>query len=211
MAEIDQSKNLGKQSKILLDGKKVEIPANSMQSLAEVRAHLELLALRQDRVLASLTVDGEPISLSQVSCVKGGFSLVQAFSIGFSELAESVASTTRLQVCELKSKVDNAVTLVLINPWGPALKYLTQVEAELRTLLVVLHFLQELTGSPMMNIQFGNRTLLEHLSEFLSIINCIDQAEIQQDVITLSDVLENKLSPWLQTLIGYLSNWKTSR
>ncbi len=211
MAEIDQNRNLGKQSKILLDGKKVEIPANAMHSLAEVRAHLELLALRQDRVLASLTVDGQPISLTQVSGVKEGFSLVQAFSIGFAELAESVASTTRLQVCELKSKVDSAVTLVLINPWGPVHQQLKQLEGELRTLLVVLHFLQELTGSPMTNILFGNRTLLEHLSEFLAIINCLDQAETQQNVITLSDVLENKLSPWLQTLIGYLSNWKAPR
>jgi len=210
MAEIEQSKNLGKQTQVLLDGKAIEIPVSASQSLSEVRAHLELIALRQDRVLASLTVDGKAISLSQVSGMKGEFCLVQAFSIGFAELAQSVAITTRLQVCELKSKVDAAVTLVLINPWTPALQHLKQLEAELRTLLVVLHFLQELTGSPMMNIQFGNRTMLEHLSEFLSIINSIDHAESKQNLILLSDVLENKLSPWLNTLIGYLGNWKTA-
>jgi hypothetical protein len=52
---------------VLLDGQPVALPGKALKKLSSVRAQLEQLAMRKDRILTALWVDGIAVNLQQSS------------------------------------------------------------------------------------------------------------------------------------------------
>jgi hypothetical protein len=197
--------------KIYLDGKAVTLPVETTNSLAAIRSHLELLALRQDRVLSALIVDGESVNLQQPPVLREGFRQVQAQSVGFGELGQELAGTAVGQTLAVYDRTQIAVALVLINSWAGASRMVQGLQADLRTLLIVMSFLQELCGAQFVNTIVNDLPLAQHWSNFGLIQQQIQAAVGQRSNLAVSDALERYLAPWLLRLSAYLKKMSPPR
>lgn len=189
---------------VLLDGEPVALSGETLESLAAVRAQLEMIALRQDRVLADLLVDGIAVSLPHAATWSKSFHKVQANTITFSELGKHMAETAARQVMELQSRVEEMSTVVLINEWANVQLLMQEMEFELRTLLIVISFLHELCGTVLAGIQLDDQSLTDHLDKLGMIRSRLLAAQQGRDEFALSNVLELRLAPWLYQLGRYL-------
>jgi hypothetical protein len=192
------------QVQVFLDGQRIELPGRTLESLAAVRAQLELIALRQDRVLAALAVDGVIIPAPQAVPLDKNFRQVQAQTISFQELGQHMAAVACKQVQALQARVEAAAALVLINEWPGAQRLASELEAGLRAMLILISFMHELCGNQLAELTLDRRPLAHHLERLGHIRHRWEVSEAQQDLFALSDVLVQYLAPWLQRLGQYL-------
>ncbi len=182
------------------------LSGDSLESLAAVRAQLEMIALRQDRVLADLLVDGIAVSLPHAATWSKSFSKVQANTITFSELGKHMAETASHQVMELHKRVEDTSTLVLINEWPNVQLLMQEMEFELRTLLIVISFLHELCGAVLSEVRLDDQSMTDHLDRLGMIRSRLLAAQQARDEFALSNVLELRLAPWLYQLSRFLTH-----
>jgi hypothetical protein len=175
-----------------------------LKSLAAVRAQLELMALRQERVLAALEVDGETVNLPTAASWNKDFRCVTAQTMSFLDLGRHMAATALKQVQSLQTRAETASALVLINEW-PAIANLVQaLEADLNAVLVVVSFLHELCGPCLLDATMDGASMLDHLERLNVIRNRLAMVVQQQRTEALSDVLNQRVAPWLERLAEYL-------
>jgi hypothetical protein len=191
---------------VLLDGEPVALSGETLESLAAVRAQLEMIALRQDRVLADLLVDGIAVSLPHAAAWSKSFRKVQANTITFSELGKHMAETAARQVTELQGRVEDISTVVLINEWPNVQLLLQEMEFELRTMLIVISFLHELCGPVLAGIRLEGQSLTDHLDKLGMIRSRLLAAQQTRDEFAISNTLELRLAPWLYQLGKFLTH-----
>jgi hypothetical protein len=191
---------------VLLDGQPVALPGKVLAKLSAVRAQLEQLALRKDRILTALWVDGIAVNLQQSSVEWRRFQRVEAQTVSFVELGASMIATVRREARETAARIRLAGSQVLINPWPEAYRLVRRLEAETRTLLLVIGFIDELCSDSAGLSHADVRTIRDH-------IDCIDELQqrlhavaTDRSVEGLSDFLFLAMAPWVERLAELLQS-----
>lgn len=187
-----------------MDGKPVLLPESSCDSFSSLRAQLEMIALRQNRVLADVSVDGVVVPAGHDKLSLAGNHQVKAQTISFQELGLQMAQTALRQTDQLEVHVEQALTRVLINEPAAAWKLMNDLDAELRPLLILVNFIQELRGTSLFQIETDPDCLGKHLEKISSIRAAWSHLEDRQEVLALSDLIEQQMLPWVVQLGVYL-------
>jgi hypothetical protein len=191
---------------ITLDGLPVELPSGH-RSLNAIRCHLETLAMESHRILYSLSVDGEPVNLALPLLNQRIFCRVEAGTVALEETSLLLLKKAFQQTDLARECVEIALTLVLINNGRVAHEVWWNLASVLKEPVITLSLLPENTCEP-----FDNRTSLARLrkwqlEQIAAIIRDVNETCHSEDTIPLSNALENRVLPWLQSLSELISLW----
>ncbi len=192
---------------VKLDGLSVEIPPER-HSLSGICAYLESMALRRQRILCSLIVDGEPLDLTQPSGRIKTFSSVEAETMGLSDVPVQLVKAALQQTIFVRDHVQAAVELVLINEVQSAKELWWELALALKEPLLTLSLLPEGICGP----AEGQASLMQlrkwQLQQLGSVIEDVNKVCECDNPLLLSDVLEIRVLPWLQNLQDFLALWQ---
>ncbi len=174
------------------------LPIRTLKSVAEIFLHLENLAIRQSRDRGSLWGHEQLAKVQELLSsnqpiepgVFGGFR--------FRELGRQVLATARAQVSALQATTCETQALILINGWKVAERLWTGLQADCRTPLYEINFLEDLWGFDPAQLIVNGWSYTRHRRQFVLI-----QADIgillarQQSLMELSNTLERDLGCWL--------------
>jgi len=191
---------------ITLDGLPVGLPSGC-RSLNAIRCRLETLALERQRILCSLNVDGRPVNLALPLPDQKIHCRVEAETVALEETALLLLKKAFQQTDFARECVETALTLVLINNGKVAREVWWNLASALKEPVITLSLLPENTCEP-----FDNRTSLARLrkwqlEQIAAIIRDVDEACHSEDTIPLSNALENRVLPWLQSLGELICLW----
>jgi hypothetical protein len=177
-----------------LDSEITTWPGSSLQSLAAVFVHLEKLAIRQNRSASSFW---ENENVAKLHELLSGSALAEPGHNGlvhFRELGRQIIETAKAQVEVLQNRAQEVQSLLLINDWPVAKRLWPPLQAECRTPLYELNFLEDLWGFDPSQVAATAR----HRRQFVLI-----QADVrmllarQESLLELSNTLERDLGCWL--------------
>jgi hypothetical protein len=185
---------------ISLDGKPIEVMPNALESLASIRAQLELMALRQDRVLSGLSVDGIEVSLLHPPDWASPFHTIAGRTISLHDYSQQLLLRVLQQVDQVCHRTEELVLLVLINEW-PAMDWLWRtLQSDIQAPMVKLGLLQEFLNLQPQSADTPANQLGLFWREFRATWHRLDEVYLRQDKLALSDALEQDLLPWLNNL-----------
>lgn len=191
---------------VKLDGVSVEIPPER-RSFVAIRSYLESLALQQQRILCALNVDGESVNLAQPRLSWKPFTQVEAETMTLSEVPAQLVRAALQQTTAIRSRVQSAVELVLINEISLARELWWNLATALKEPLLTLSLLPDNTCGP----SNGRASLTQlrkwQLEQLGTIIQEVDDASRTEDTAPMSDALENRVLPWLDSLLESLNLW----
>jgi hypothetical protein len=203
MAAFDSS--LGEVD-VRLDGAHVVVPSER-RSFNAIRSYLESLALQQQRVLCWLTVDGEPVNLTQPRAAVKSFAHVEAETMDLNEVPAQLIKAALQQTAAVRSRVQTAVEQVLINDSRAARELWWALATALKEPLLTLSLLPDNICGP----DNGRASLLQlrrwQLQQLGCVIKDVDDACLLEDTTVLSDALEKRVLPWLDSLHDSLQMW----
>ncbi|HLP75832.1 MAG TPA: hypothetical protein VK327_02860 [Candidatus Paceibacterota bacterium] len=191
---------------VKLDGVPVEIPADR-RSFTGVRSYLETLALQQQRILCALNVDGESVNLAHPRIAWKGFSRIEAETMTLADVPAQLIRAALQQTVTLRSRIQSAIELVLINDSRMARELWWSLSTILKEPLLTLSLLPDNICGP--NNGRASLTQLRkwQLEQLGAIIQDIDDASQVDDTTLLSDALEKRALPWLDSLLESLNLW----
>lgn len=190
---------------VKLDGLPLEIPAER-QTLGGICSYLESMALHQQRILCSLSVDGAPINLTQPPA-DVTFASVEAETMGLNDVPSQLIKAALQQTISLRERVQSAVAVVLINDRKQALSMWWGLSLALKEPLLTLSLLPENiydAGEGQASLAQLRKWQLEQLG---SVIQDVNIACEWDNPTILSDVLETRVLPWLDKLQSSLDLW----
>lgn len=191
---------------VKLDGLPLEIPAER-QTLGGICSYLESLALHQQRILCSLSVDGAPINLTQPPDDAMIFASVEAETMGLNDVPSQLIKAALQQTVSLRERVQSAVAVVLINDRKQALGLWWGLSLALKEPLLTLSLLPEHSYVA----SAGQATLAQlrkwQLEQLGTVIQDVNSACEWDNPTILSDVLETRVLPWLDKLQSSLELW----
>jgi len=197
---------LCREVEITLDGLPVELPAGH-RSLSAIRCYLETLALERQRVLCSLSVDGELVNLALPLIRVGTFCRVEAGTAALKETSVLILKTALQQADLARHYAETAITLVLINDGHVARELWWNLARQLKEPVLTLSLLPDNACGP----RNGGASLFQlrkwQLEQVAAIIRDVDEACHSEDTIPLSNALENRVLPWLQKLTELINLW----
>jgi len=191
---------------VKLDGALIAIPSER-RSFNAIRAYLESLALRQQRILCWLSVDGEAVNLTQPRTVTGPFSQIEAETMNLSEVPLQLIKAALLQTDIARSRVQTAVELVLINDGCRARELWWTISTMLKEPLLTLSLLPETifgrgnSRAPLLQLRKWQ------LQQLGGVIKDVDNVCDSEDTLLLSEALEERVLPWLNKLHDSLELW----
>jgi len=196
-----------KSFEVLLDGHLVQLP-EERRSLSGIQTYLETLALENERVLCSLTVDGRPAKFVQSSPENFSFTRIEAQTVALTEMPLRMLETALQETAQARALVESAITLVLINDAATSRELWWNLASKLKEPLLTLSLLPETIYQPAP----GCATLLQmrkwQLQQLAIIIKDVDEACWSPIADTLSDALESRVHPWLGKLHQTIQLWR---
>lgn len=205
MAEYDSFSTA--EFEVKLDGISVAIPPER-RSFSAIRSYLESLALLQQRILCTLNVDGESINLTHPRNTLKEFTHVQAETMGLNEVPSQLIKAAQQQTTILRSRVQAAVELVMINDLEQARELWWSLSTSFKEPLLTLSLLPDHICGP--NNGRASLTQLRkwQLQQLGCIIQDVDEASRSEDNTALSDALEKRALPWLDGLLVSMNLWQ---
>ena len=192
---------------VKLDGHSVEVPPER-HSLGGICAYLEAMALRQERILCSLFVDGEPVNLTQPPSSVKSFASIEAETMGLNEVPVQLIRAALQQTIFVREHVQSAVEMVLINEGQQAQELWWNLSLALKEPLLTLSLLPEGICGP----ANGQASLMQlrkwQLQQLGEIIHDVNNASEWENATMLSDALEVRVLPWLEKLQVTLELWQ---
>ena len=185
---------------ITLDGQPVALPLKQGRSLQSIRSHLERVALKRQRVLFSLTINGTPVSLGESLSPYKTFHKVVARTIGFDQLGYQLVAVAADQVNSLHERVERLALQVMINDWSKAEALWWDLMPELKDPLLTLSFVPPTVEHLPHGQEIGAKALKRFTSDLVKIFEHIEEILTRKELLELSDALENQLLPWLRGL-----------
>jgi hypothetical protein len=191
---------------VKLDGLPVEIPSER-HSLAGICSLLESAALRKERILCSIIVDGEPINLTQLPSNTKSFGSIEAETMSLKEVPVQLIKAALQQTVTVRERVQSALELVLINEGEAARELWWSLSLSLKEPLLTLSLLpQDICGNAE-----GQASLVQlrkwQLQQLGAVIQDVNNAGEWDDPMVLSDALEMRALPWLNNLHSSLNLW----
>jgi hypothetical protein len=186
------------QLEVMLDGQPVGLPPQR-RSLTAIRSYLEALALEQQRILWSFSVDGDAASTA------GKFLRVTGQTIGLARMPLQLVEDAIQQTSQAHAEVQSAVTQVMINEAARGHELWWGLAQHLKQPLLTLSLLPEAVCKP----ANGSASLMQlrrwQLQQLASIIQEVDRTCQTEDPTALSDALETRVLPWLEGLLETLA------
>jgi hypothetical protein len=206
-SDSDAGPSVSQNVEVKLDGVAISVPADR-HSIHGIFSYLEMLALGAERLLCSLIVDGCPIDLSRPLPPLMSVSSVEATTSDLEQMPLQLVVTARQQTMETRRKVIAAVSLVMINPPRKARELWWNIAPELKNPLLTLSLMPDSLCGPE-----NGRASLSQLRkwQFQQIAMIMQEVEIacgSNDLTTLSNVLENRVLLWIDTLLDTLGLWQ---
>jgi hypothetical protein len=192
---------------ITLDGLPVEIPLRH-RSLKAIRAHLEILALAQNRILVSFNVDGNRTTPVQSEDKDGIFCRIVAESICFDQTPALILTAALHQTEHALARVESALTLVLINEGSVARELWWTLVTELKQPVLTLSFLPADALIAAEGCAPISKLRQWQFEQVTTLIRQVDEACHAQDAIRLSNALESRVLPWLNNLRDLINLWR---
>jgi hypothetical protein len=193
---------------VLLDGRPVRLPAER-RSLSAIRTYLETLALENQRVLCTLSVDGRPAKNTPLSTdpEKFSFSRVEGQSIDLSDMPLRMLESALQETAQARTATESTVTLVLINDNAPARELWWDLARQLKEPLLTLSLLPETIYHPAPGCASLTQIRKWQLQQLASIMKDVDAACWSPDTAALSNALETRILPWLDNLHQLIRLW----
>lgn len=191
---------------IWLDGLPVEVPARR-NSLNSIRCYLETLALEKQRVLSSFQVDGQTASLTVPLPNHFAFSRIEAESVELDESVLLLLKTALQQTTHARECVETALTLVLINDSDVARELWWNLARQLKEPVLTLSLLPDHLCGPTNGRASLKQLRKWQLEQVAAIIRDVDQACHTGDTIHISNALETRVLPWLDSLVELIQLW----
>jgi hypothetical protein len=192
---------------VKLDGVQVAVPLER-RSLSAIHSYLESLALQQQRILCWLTVDGEQVNLTrQTGRVMNEFSRVEGETMSLNEVPLQLIKAALQQMNTVRTRVQSAVELVLINNEQRARELWWSLSTMLKEPLLTLSLVPDTICGP----DNGRASLLQlrkwQLQQLACLIKDVDDACHTGDTTALAEALETRALPWLDKLHESLLLW----
>jgi hypothetical protein len=191
---------------VKLDGVLVEIPAER-HSFAAIRSYLESLALKQQRILCALNVDGDPVNLIEPRRTSKPFATIEGETMSLNEVPAQLISAALQQTVKVRTQVQSAIELVLINDCRNARELWWSLATALKEPLLTLSLLPENVCTP----TNGSASIMQlrkwQLEQLGCVIQDVDDSCDAEDPTVLSDALEKRALPWLDKLHASLKLW----
>jgi hypothetical protein len=166
-----------------------------------------MLALEQQRILCSFTIDGQPANFAQPSNLPETFSRVEAETISLDEVPLQILRTAHSQTAQAFARVESALALILINDARNACEIWWQIARDLKEPLLTLSLLPDGICGP----AHGRASLTQlrkwQLEQLAAIIRDVDESCRGEATAALSDALESRVLPWLQSLNESIGLW----
>ena len=191
---------------VKLDGVAVSVPPER-RTFAAIRSHLESLALRNRRILCALSVDGEPANLTEPRRSAKPFTHIEGETMSLSQVPAQLISAALQQTITVRSQVQSAVELVLINDSERARELWWSLAMTLKEPLLTLSLLPENIFIPADGSASPRQLHQWRLEQLGSIIQDVDNSCGAGDPTVLSDALEKRALPWLDKLQASLKLW----
>ena len=169
-------------------------PGGSLQSLSAIFVHLEKVALRQHREANTIWENENVAKLHELLSGNNLLEPGQHPGLCFRDLGRQIIETAAAQVEVLQNRAHEVQSLLLINDWPVAKRLWPALQAECRTPLYEMNFLEDLWGFDPPQMAANSR----HRRQFALI-----QADVrmllarQESLLDLSNTLERDLGCWL--------------
>lgn len=193
---------------VALDGVRVQLSLRTGEP-AEIRTHLESLALRTGRILQSLKLDGQPVITERLFTPGyDGCKEAAGVTMALEDLGHDLARIAIRQIRELEIRLHELGLQVLINDATVSRRLWWLTVPHLKEPLMTIAFIPEHQnpGVP------PNQKLLEicrgSLATQLGIL--IDQLENTAndgEPVALAEMLESRLLPWYEGVRTWLEHW----
>jgi len=192
-----------------LDGVTVELPSER-RSLAAIRSYLEAFALRHQRILCALYVDGEPVDLAHPGNPQEPFSTVEGESMSLEEVPMQLIRAALNQTDAARARVQSAVDVALINDAPFARELWWNLAPALKEPLLTLALLPDRAFERLEGAASPTQLGKWQLQQLGWIMRDVDNACMADDPATLSECLESRVLPWLNKLHETLLLWNDS-
>jgi hypothetical protein len=198
--------NFSCEAVVKLDGATIAVPGER-RSFEAIRAYLESIALRQQRLVCWLCVDGEQVNLTQPRIGREPFACVEAETMALSDVPLQLIKAALHQTETVRERILRAVERVLINDTRRARELWWALSTALKEPLLTLSLLPETLCGP----ENGRATLAQlrrwQLEQLGWVIADVDEAAHSNDPAVLSGALETRVLPWLDSLQASLQLW----
>jgi hypothetical protein len=206
VAMTESESFLSSEVAVTLDGSSVEIPAER-RSFVSIRSYLESLALQQQRIVCSIIVDGQNVNLTNARIAPRPFARVEAETMSLNEVPIQLIKAALQQTSQVRSRVQTAIEVVLINDGANARELWWHVSTAFKEPLLTLSLLPDTICGP----ANGGASLTQlrkwQLQQLGDVIRDVDEACHAEDSIALSEALESRALPWLEKLQESLHLW----
>ena len=153
-----------------LNAEITSLPIRTLKSVGEIFLHLENQAIRQRQTAAP---HWEDESLAKVQELLTSSQPIEPGPFGgycFRELGRQVLATARAQVSALQARTCEGQALILINGWKVAERIWAPLQAECKTPLYEINFLEDLWGFDPTNLVVNGWSLARHRRQFVLLI-----------------------------------------
>ncbi|HEU0039490.1 MAG TPA: hypothetical protein VFR76_09460 [Verrucomicrobiae bacterium] len=205
-AETFETSSTRQQVQVRLDGLPIQVPAER-RSLVAIRSYVETLAMEHQRIVCAFSVDGERASLGQPLVNRKTFSRVDAKTIELDQMPLQFLEAALHQAGHARERVASAVTLVLVNDACVAREFWWSLTCELKAPLLTLSLLPDDICGPANGRASLTQLRKWQLQQLANIIREVDGACHSENTLPLSNALENRVLPWLQSLHEHISLW----
>lgn len=192
--------------KVKLDGAPISVPSER-RTYSAIRSYLEALALQQQRILCWITVDGEPVHLTQPRHIGDDFAHVEGETMDLNEVPVHLIKGALHQTAAARARVQSAVDLILINDSVRARELWWTLSTVLKEPLLTLSLVPDTICGP----ENGRAPLIQlrkwQLQQLGCVIQDVDEACRWEDAAMVSDALEQRVMPWLDNLHKSLQLW----
>jgi hypothetical protein len=185
---------------VTLDGQAVELSSKQGKSLHAIRTRLETMALKRNRVLFSLTVNGASVNLGDSMSPFKTFHKVAARTISFSQLSFQLIGVAADQVNSLHERVQRMALQVMINEWAKAEEMWWALMPDLKDPLLTLAFVPQAIEMVPNGHEINSKAVKRYTDDLVSILEEIEEIIERQELLEFSNALENELLPWLRSL-----------
>ena len=191
---------------IKLDGLIVDVPP-TRRTFAAIRSYLESLALKNQRILCALSVDGEPANLIEPRRSSKPFVRMDGETMSLSQVPAQLISAALQQTVNVRAQVQSAVELVLINDSRRARELWWSLAITLKEPLLTLSLLPENIFTPAAGSASAVQLHKWQLEQLGCVIRDVDDSCDAEDPAVLSDALEKRALPLLDKLHASLTLW----
>ena len=189
-----------------LDGVPVGVPADR-RSLEGIRCHLEAIAFEQQRFLGSIRVAGCSTVPPRASHHGGRDFQIQGFTMELGNRTLLILMTALEQTTKLTSRVNGAISEVLINEGPLAREIWWSLANALREPILTLSLLPDNVCGPNHGQASFTQLRKWQLEQLAAIIRDVEAAANSGDVSRLSDALAQHVVPWLESQREVIQLW----